>query len=145
MSKLHDSDIDYREHPEKYRIGAGEKGVLTVEPYKSEILPHWKFKTPDDAKESSYKIFEMFKDYLEDDDFVGADMARKFLRMGMTRAKRYARHPDGKKYDSYGKETPEKLDEEKLKSSEIFKEKWKQAKDNEQYKRLKDEHREKYY
>src|SRR5689334_25067796 len=26
--------IDYRAHPEKYLIGKGEQGVLTVEPYK---------------------------------------------------------------------------------------------------------------
>jgi hypothetical protein len=31
--------IDFREHPELYRVGKGEQGVLPVEPYKSEILP----------------------------------------------------------------------------------------------------------
>ncbi len=40
MSKPHDPDINYRKLTEKYRIGAGEKGVLTVKPYKSGILPH---------------------------------------------------------------------------------------------------------
>lgn len=145
MSQLYDPNTNYREHPEKYRIGPGEKGVLTVEPYKSEILPHWKFKTSQDAEESSEKIYEMFECFLDKDDFVGADMARKFLRMGMTRAKRYARHPSGTKYDDKGEEKPEGFDEEKQKSSDIFKEKWKEAKDNERYKKLKDKHREKYY
>jgi len=32
-------NIDFREHPELYRVGKGEQGVLLVEPYKSEILP----------------------------------------------------------------------------------------------------------
>lgn len=36
--------IDYREHPELYKVARGEQGVLTVEPYKSEILPHWRFR-----------------------------------------------------------------------------------------------------
>ena len=45
--------IDFRKEPEKYVIGKGEQGVLLVEPYKSEILPHWRFKTPADAKVSS--------------------------------------------------------------------------------------------
>ena len=36
--------IDYRSHPERYKIARGEQGVLTVEPYKSEILPHWRFR-----------------------------------------------------------------------------------------------------
>ena len=31
------SDIDYRLHPELYRVGKGEQGVLICEPYKSEI------------------------------------------------------------------------------------------------------------
>ena len=29
-------NIDFREHPELYRVGQGEQGVLLVEPYKSE-------------------------------------------------------------------------------------------------------------
>ncbi|QCK14200.1 DUF4385 domain-containing protein [Mangrovivirga cuniculi] len=145
MSQLYDPDINYRKHPEKYRIGSGEKGVLTVEPYKSEILPHWKFKTPKEAKKSADKIFNLFEDYLEKNDFVGADMARKFLRMGMTRARRYARHPSGKKYDEDGNELPVELDEEKQKSSDIFKGKWEKAKENPTYQKLKDQHKEKYY
>ena len=31
------SDIDYRENPHLYEIGRGQQGVLTCEPYKSEI------------------------------------------------------------------------------------------------------------
>jgi len=142
---MHDPETNYRQHPEKYRIGPGEKGVLTVEPYKSEILPYWKFKTPEDARESSKKIYKLFESYLKEEDFVGADMARKFLRMGMTRARRYARHASGQKYDDEGKERPENPDPEKQESSDIFKEKWEKAKENEKYLRLKEEHRDKYY
>ena len=142
---MHDPNINYRKNPEKYRIGPGEKGVLTVEPYKSEILPHWKFKTPDDAEESTEKIYDLFIDYLEEDDFVGADMARKILRMGMTRARRYARHASGQKYDDEGNERAENPGPEKQKSAEIFKEKWKKAKADEKYLKLKEQHREKYY
>ena len=75
--------IDFRTSPELYRVGKGEQGVLLVEPYKSEILPYWRFKTPDIARQSSEKIYEMFLAYLEQDDFIGADMARKFLQMGL--------------------------------------------------------------
>ncbi|MCC5624981.1 DUF4385 family protein, partial [Nostoc sp. CHAB 5715] len=31
-------NINFRHHPELYRVGKGEQGVLLVEPYKSEIL-----------------------------------------------------------------------------------------------------------
>ena len=91
-------NINFREQPQLYRIGRGEQGVLLVEPYKSEILPLWRFKTEEIARISAEKIYELFEDYLQNDDFVGADMARKFLQMGFTRARRYANHKGGKKY-----------------------------------------------
>ena len=84
-------DVDHRAHPEAYRVGRGEQGVFQVEPYKSELLPLWRFATPDDARASSEAILRAFRDYLADDDVVGADMARKYLQMGYTRSRRYAR------------------------------------------------------
>ena len=92
-------DIDFRKHPELYSIGRGEQGVLTAEPYKSELLPHWRFATADKAQASADKILSMFYEYKQQNDFVGMDMARKFLQMGFTRARRYANHKGGKKYD----------------------------------------------
>ena len=90
--------LDLREHPELYRTGLGEQGVLLVEPYKSELLPFWKFKTPSIALQSSKKIFNLFLQYRQCKDFVGMDMTRKFLQMGYTRSRRYANHKSGKKY-----------------------------------------------
>ena len=77
--------IDYRKNPELYIIGRGEQGVLLCEPYKSEICKHWRFRTPQIAFDSANRIYAMFDDYLVRDEFVGADMARKFLMMGWTR------------------------------------------------------------
>ncbi len=91
-------NLDFRQHPELYRVGKGEQGVLLVEPYKSELLPHWRFKNEVLAQASAEKIYGMFQHYLETGEFVGADMARKFLQMGFTRARRYANHQSGKKY-----------------------------------------------
>lgn len=89
---------NFRQHPERYRLGTGEQGVLSVEPYKSEILPHWRFKTVAEARTSADKIYALYQDYKHAGDFVGMDMARKFLQMGYTRARRYANHPSGRKY-----------------------------------------------
>ncbi|WP_026732330.1 DUF4385 domain-containing protein [Fischerella sp. PCC 9605] len=149
-------NIDFRQHPELYRVGKGEQGVLLVEPYKSEILPHWRFKTPEVARESSQKIYEMFLAYLEQDDFVGADMARKFLQMGYTRARRYANHKSGRKYKNNPQKAssteeqiqlrkdvlPYEVDPIKAESAAIFKEKWMQAKTNEKYLQLLAKHKE---
>lgn len=160
--KKFDYSLDYknlnlREKPELYRVGLGEQGVLSVEPYKSEILPHWKFKTPQEAKKSSAKIYKMFLEYKRQKDFVGMDMARKFLQMGITRARRYANHPSGKKYDgpvpadqkgvsgAHGRaELPKGFDAEKAESAKIFQEKYYKAKDDKTYQKLKLEHQEKY-
>ena len=109
---------DFRQRPDLYRIGKGEQGVLLVEPYKGEILPHWRFKTVAEAKKSSATIFRMFLAYLKAEDFPGADMSRKFLQMGWTRARRYANHKGGKKYDkATGKELPRTEDTEKAQAA----------------------------
>ena len=84
--------IDFRQQPELYHIGRGEQDVLLVEPYKSEILPYWRFTDEEKAQISSEKIYQLFLGYLQQNDFVGADIARKFLQMGYTRARRYANH-----------------------------------------------------
>lgn len=130
------SDIKYRDEPESYRVGKGEQGVLTCEPYKSEILPHWRFKTPEIAKESSEIIYRMFNKYLEAGDFVGADMARKFLQMGYTRARRYANYKGGKKYDKnhdYSLNPRGTGEQQKAESAKIFYAAWKAAEANEDY------------
>jgi hypothetical protein len=47
---------NFREHPDLYRIGRGEQGVLLVEPYKSELLPYWRFRTPKIADTSARRL-----------------------------------------------------------------------------------------
>jgi hypothetical protein len=128
-------DIDYRLSPEDYRVGRGEQGVLICQPYKGELVSRWRFKTPEDAKESSEAIFRMFKDYLAKGDFVGADMARKFLQMGFTRARRYANYKSGRKYTGAGDHELQRGtgDPEKAKSATIFYERWKAAEADEAY------------
>lgn len=137
-------NIDFRKNPELYRVGRGEQGVLLVEPYKSEILKHWRFKTPEIAKESSNKIYQMFLDYKDKEDLVGMDMARKFLQMGYTRARRYTNYKGGKKYDDDGKVNERQIDPEKAESAAIFQEKWKIVREDKDYLKLKKEHQKKY-
>lgn len=138
-------EIDFRQHPELYQVGKGEQGVLLVEPYKGEILPYWRFKTPEIAQESADKIYAMFLEYGEANDFVGMDMARKFLQMGYTRSRRYANHKSGRKWsDDHSEVLPRQEDEVKAKSAAIFREKWLQAKKNTRYLELMEKHRQLY-
>jgi len=149
--------LDLRAHPELYRVGRGEQGVLLVQPYKDELLPLWRFATPDQAEASSAALLERFHGYLDAEDFVGADMARKFLQMGYTRARRYARHRTGKKYDgpvpverrgqsgAHGRdELPVDEDPVKAASAAIFKKAWDAARTDERYVAARAEHRRSY-
>ncbi|RYG63570.1 DUF4385 domain-containing protein [bacterium] len=118
---------DFRAHPERYRVARGEQGVLIVQPYKGELLPHWRFRTPEIATESSRLLTEAFARYRDADDFVGMDMARKFLQMGYTRARRYANHASGRKRDEDGTVRPQDPGSEtsaKAASARIFKAAW---------------------
>ncbi|MBW8684639.1 DUF4385 domain-containing protein [Chitinophaga rhizophila] len=132
--------IDYRKHPEMYKVGKGEQGVLICEPYKSEIGQYWRFKDPETAAASSEKIYALFEEYLTQDDFVGADMARKYLQMGFTRARRYANYKGGIKYQ---KDNDYKLNERgtgeeaKAVAAQIFYDKYKLAERHPTYKDLK--------
>ncbi len=139
-------NLDLRKNPELYRVGKGEQGVLLVEPYKSEILPYWRFKTPEIARVSSDKIYEMFLEYKKQKDFVGMDMARKFLQMGITRARRYANHPSGRKYKKGTSEIIPIEGEDKVKaeSALIFSEKYYLAKNDVEYQAMMKAHKEKY-
>lgn len=133
-------DIDYRKHPELYLVGKGEQGVLICEPYKSEIGQFWRFKTEEIAIKSSETIYQQFLNYVIQDDFVGADMARKFLQMGFTRARRYANYKGGKKYDKDNDYKQLEIgtgESEKAKAASVFYEKWKLAEANEAYKAAK--------
>lgn len=142
-----------------YRIARGEQGVLTFEPYKSLLLPYWRFRTAPIAEESSAQLWAAFRHYIDAGDFVGADMGRKFIQMGMTRAKRYANHKGGRKYERVkgvkgeegrvrgkdGKGVVKAKGEEwegrdeKLKASEVFRGVWKRCTADEEYAELKRE------
>jgi hypothetical protein len=136
--------IDFRRHPELYRVGRGEQGVLLVEPYKSEILPYWRFRTPAIARKSANAVYRLFLAYKAKGDFVGMDMARKFLQMGYTRARRYANHPSGRKYGPGGKPLPRSPDTAKAQAAAFFHAKWKKAREDDAYLRLRKRHREAY-
>ncbi len=128
--------IDYRAEPERYVIGRGEQGVLTVEPYKSELLPLWTFKTPAAARTSARALYRAFVAYGRAGDFVGMDMARKFLQMGWTRARRYANHASGTKYAANRAVLARSPDPVKAEAAEVFRTYYDRARANRTYTRL---------
>ena len=141
--KEFDYDLDYKnidftveENRKLYRIGRGEQGVLLVRPYTNDICSHWRFVNESVARKSADKIYSMFIDYKDKQDFSGMDMARKFLEMGFTRSRRYANHPSGKKYAEDGSvrpQSPDALYSEKERSARVFKEVRDKAAKDEKY------------
>ncbi|KAK5044608.1 hypothetical protein LTR84_010622 [Exophiala bonariae] len=133
-----------------YTIARGEMGVLSFEPYKSLILPYWAFRTVPIAQKSASVLWTIFESYIERGDLVGADMTRKFIQMGMTRAKRYANHKGGRKYGKDGVELEKWSDKEvddvedakrreKEEASNVFKTYWRRCTASEGYLKLKRE------
>ncbi|PSP66369.1 DUF4385 domain-containing protein [Halobacteriales archaeon QH_6_68_27] len=143
-------DLDFREHPERYRHTPDERGAFKIEPYKSELLPLWGVATLDDAEEGAAAIHERYREYREAGEFVGMDMARKYLQMGWTRAMRYAKYPGGKKYerdddgDRVEREPQEWYDPEKREIALVYREHLDRVREDDAYERAKREHRERY-
>ncbi|KAG6038112.1 hypothetical protein E4U41_004534 [Claviceps citrina] len=157
MPQPDDDDDDDDTHPPRipmqtlsrpermaYRIGRGEQGVLTFEPYKSALLPLWRFRTARVAEKSAADLWARFEAFHQQGDFVGMDMARKFIQMGMTRARRYANHAGGRKYDARTREElprsgthPDKADKEA--ASRIFRQYWQRCRSHRGYRALKDD------
>jgi hypothetical protein len=72
-------------------------------------------------------------------------MARKFLQMGWTRARRYANYKGGRKYDKKtGDELPRCEDKAKAEAAAIFYERYVTARQHPQYLRQKQAHWERY-
>ncbi len=134
------SSIDFRQQPELYQVGRGEQGVLLVEPYKSEILPFWRYKDEASAMKSAEQIYQLFEAYRQQEDFVGMDMARKFIQMGYTRARRYANYKGGKKYAEDGGLNTRGNDPVKAAAATVFKGWWDKIRQDEDYLKRKRQH-----
>ncbi|NHN48588.1 DUF4385 family protein [Halostella sp. JP-L12] len=129
-------DVDFREHPEEYEIGRGEQGVFKVQPYKDELLPLWGIKSLSEAREAAEAIYERYREYRADGDFVGMDMARKYLQMGWTRSLRYAKYPGGRKRDEGEERKPQRwYDGKKREVSLVYKEYLDRVREDDEYQR----------
>lgn len=140
-------DIDFRARPECYRYQSGEQGVFKVQPYKDELLPHWGFADEEAAEAAVSALWERYESYREAEDFVGMDMVRKYLRMGFTRAMRYAKYPGGQKYEEDGsaREPQQWADREKRAAAIVFREAWREVTGDPVYECLKAQHQSDVY
>jgi hypothetical protein len=137
-------DHDFRADPEPYRVARGEQGVFKVQPYKDELLTHWRYADAEAAADAAEAIYEQYLHYRQDEEFVGMDMARKYPQMGYTRAMRYARYPGGQKYeDGEQREPVEWADPQKRRAALVFHHVRQRVETDDLYQRRKREWREK--
>lgn len=130
--------LDLRTRPEEYRIGRGEYGVFHAEPYKGELLPLWTIVDVTSAEATIVALVARFDDYKAQRDFVGMDLARKYLQMGFTRASRYANHPGGRKRAADGTPLPAgPPDPAKAAVAALYRAAWRSAATDPEYLRMK--------
>jgi hypothetical protein len=138
-------DVDFRDEPGRYRHTPDERGVFKVEPYKSELLPLWAITDLDAATEAANAIHDRYCEYRDASDFVGMDVARKYLQMAWTRAMRYAKYPGGQKYEDGEEHEPQEwYDEEKREVALVYRDALDAVREDEAYERLKAAHRARY-
>lgn len=56
-------DIDYRAHPELYKILRGEMNVFKTQPYSNELKVLWRFKDEATARKSAGELWERFEGF----------------------------------------------------------------------------------
>ena len=126
--------INYKLHPELYRIGKGTKGVFSVEPYHSELHDYFRYKKLGEAKDSVDLLLQKFRKYRRKKDFVGMDMVRKYLLLGHERTM----EKKGKKK----KKNPK--NKEKRAISKLFKQGLNQVEKDRDYKKMFDDWRKRH-
>lgn len=136
-------EVNFRERPECYRVQAGEQSVFKVQPYKDELLSHWGFKDEATAEAAVEALRAQYEAYRAQEDFVGMDMVRKYLRMGVTRAMCDAKSLGVRKYDADGREREPRqwADAEKRAAAVIVREAWRAVLHDPVYERRKAHHR----
>lgn len=75
-------------NPGQYLLEKTKKDVTTFEPYASQIRPFFQYDTLDGARESSSQILYLFRWYRDQEDYIGADIAKSFLESGYHLARR---------------------------------------------------------
>ena len=80
--KFPNNKINYYKNPEYYIYTKYDNESHLIQPYSEIIIPIYII---DNNKESNYsctQIFNLFNNYITNNDFIGADVCRKFIQLG---------------------------------------------------------------
>jgi len=132
-----DWDVSVDAEPQAYVSGSGLFGVHKYQPYADRYNEHWSIDTVEQARADAEWLYDRFEHHVERDQFPGADMARKYLRMGWSRAMRYAKYPGG---DKSGHDAEYYHDPQKREIATTYKRYWDRVQDHEAFERLEAAH-----
>jgi len=99
--------------------------------YKDEMKRYLEWNNSVEAELSSERLLQMFHNYLDKEDLVGADAAKKHLHMGFARAKPYGQNMGALEGDPEIEEDQQAIDH--AKGGRIFYHRWKEAQQNPKY------------
>ena len=80
--KFPNNEIDYNKNQEYYIYTKSVNDVDMIQPYNKIIIPMFNIDNYKESKDSCLKIFNLFNNYIENDNFIGADVCRKIIQLG---------------------------------------------------------------
>jgi hypothetical protein len=87
--KFPNNKIDYNKNPEYYVYNISYNDAHLIKPYNKTILPIFNIDNYKDAKKSCLQIFNLFNNYILNNDFIGADVCRKFIQLAAKSKSKY--------------------------------------------------------
>lgn len=77
--KFPNDKINYYKNPEYYIYTKYDNEALLIQPYSEKIVLLYNNK---ESNNSCLQIFNLFNNYITNNDFIGADVCRKFIQLG---------------------------------------------------------------
>jgi hypothetical protein len=75
--KFPNKNINYQTNKENYIYTTNTDGLNIITPYKDSLL---KYKNSSNSKKNSNELYNLFLEYIKNNDLIGADMIRKFIQ-----------------------------------------------------------------
>lgn len=76
--KFPNNNINYRNNPEYYIYNPNVKNIFQIVPYKNEINETNEI---NEINENSKKLYYLFLNYIKNEDFIGADIIRRYVQI----------------------------------------------------------------
>ena len=80
--KFPNNKINYYKNPEYYVYTKYDNDTHLIQPYNKIITPLYNIDNNKEANYSCLQIFNLFNNYITNNDFIGADVCRKFIQLG---------------------------------------------------------------